>query len=1150
MANDDYDTYRIYYQAQLESDYAMASLYLWNDNACGALKMPSAEANDWAVGLKPTGVDPKGVYWEVQANDHPTQCINFIPRINGVKPLGEFDAKLDLTATGAQQSVYTQQGVAAVYPELIPLSEVMGERARVYFNAPDIDPSSLTLHLWNDEQCDQYAGENTTWPGNPVSGVSDTYGAYWDVPVVGGEGCFHFIPNNKSVGDFQTADLQFKSSKVSQAGNIVMVFKGTDKTYYQPLTEAPVSKAELTGASAIFVDDKVIAVPAMDATSLSLYFSSTGGMTFDEQKQAVRNSETSIDAVGTSRTVWQISAPHLKSKFVGFDLGIDKPTLKKLAKGQLFAVAEDTNGVLLVTEVQSAKLLDALYAREAAKLDYGAQITQQGTGFRLWAPTAQQVVLKHYSDDKQEQASIPMTLDEKSGAWHVDTGLSHGDYYRYEITLYHPSSKEIETYEVTDPYSLSLSTNSAFSQVVDLTHASLKPDGWDALQAPHSQANAADFVLYEAHIRDFSALDASTASEHRGKYLAFAQPNTAPVKHLKSLSEVGVSHLHLLPAFDIATINEDALQIIDVDDQFSHLCTQNPEILTDRELSPFCKSDSSIADVLQQLQASDSINNPIVQRLHNWIRNSDSFNWGYDPYHYTVPEGSYSSNAEGMQRIIEFREMVMAIKNDIGMNVVMDVVYNHTNAQGLESKSVLDKVVPWYYHRLNEFSGAVEKSTCCANTAPEHRMFAKLIDDSIQTWVGDYKIDAFRWDLMGHHPLSQMKRTLTAAQQINPEVYFYGEGWNFGEVENDQRFKQATQSNLAGTGIGSFSDRLRDAVRGGGPFDESQTIRRRQGFGNGAYVLPNELNQQDDATKQEALHLADLVRLGMAGNLAQFSFIDSNDALVLGKDVDYNGVPAGYAKDAWEIQNYVSKHDNQSLWDNHQYKIPFTVDAETRVRMQAVSLATVMLGQGVPFVHMGSELLRSKSMERDSYDSGDWYNRVDFTMQSNNWNKGLPREDKDGKNWSLITEVIEQSGAHAVPTANQIANMDDYFKELSALRQSSALYRLGKGEVINQRVSFHNTGSQQKPGLIVMKIDNDDSLHDALLDSERKGIVVVINASPKAVKGFARLDMAEYQLSTLQTHDRSLATNEGTRAKVVDGELSVGPWTVSVFERF
>ncbi len=132
----------------------------------------------------------------------------------------------------------------------------------------------------------------------------------------------------------------------------------------------------------------------------------------------------------------------------------------------------------------------------------------------------------------------------------------------------------------------------------------------------------------------------------------------------------------------------------------------------------------------------------------------DGFNWGYDPFHYTTPEGSYATNPDGPTRIVEFREMVQAL-NQMGLRVVMDVVYNHTNAAGQDDKSVLDRIVPGYYHRLND-TGQVETSTCCQNTASEHNMMEKLMVDSLLTWATEYKVDAFRFDLMGHHSLANM----------------------------------------------------------------------------------------------------------------------------------------------------------------------------------------------------------------------------------------------------------------------------------------------------------------------------------------------------------------------------------------------------------
>lgn len=357
------------------------------------------------------------------------------------------------------------------------------------------------------------------------------------------------------------------------------------------------------------------------------------------------------------------------------------------------------------------------------------------------------------------------------------------------------------------------------------------------------------------------------------------------------------------------------------------------------------------------------------------------------------------------------------------MNVIMDVVYNHTNAAGPSDRtSVLDKIVPWYYQRLNESSGSVESATCCSDSSPEHRMFAKLIEDSMVVWSRDYKIDAFRFDLMGYHPKAQILAAREKVKAVNPSVYFFGEGWNSGQ---EDRFEIASQINLKGTGIGTFSDRLRDAVRGGGPFDEKEALRQNQGLGNGAGVLANEQTQLSEDT---ARHLADLTRLGMAGNLAEFLLIDKDGNVKKGSDIDYNGAIGGYASDPTEIVNYVSKHDNQALWDIISYKAATEGDLSARVRMQAVSLATTLLGQGLAFDQQGSELLRSKSFTRDSYDSGDWYNRVDYSYQDNNFNVGMPRQSVDGINYEIISLV---KGAVAAPGNAEITQMTGFYQELT-----------------------------------------------------------------------------------------------------------------------
>nr|WP_201354844.1 pullulanase-type alpha-1,6-glucosidase [Aeromonas hydrophila] len=998
--------------------------------------------------------------------------------------------------------------------------------------------ANYSLHLWNNDACSATAesGLNAGWDDKVnTPAAADGFGPSWVVPLSKLEGCINFIARNGDLANLTGSDMKVVFS--DHPDRTVAIVAGKNEIFGSR-AEAFTAAFGVAGASAHLIDgNTLIWQGGKDKPHVRLYYTESG--TIKANAEGVFDFPY-ITLAPTSLTAeQQAKYPHLKDA-AAFALPAGKD-LKPLLKGELVAIGTDADGILQgATLVQSAGALDALYSEAATKLTYGAVVEGGNVTFRLWAPTAKSVKLALFDGQHKPLGERTMTLDEASGSWSVQGGSELvGKFYRYDIQVYHPVSRKLESYQVTDPYSLSLAMNSEFSQVVDLNDPALKPEGWDSLKAPHSQQNPADITIYEAHVRDLTGNDDSTPAEHRGKFLGLTDTDTAPVKHLQALAKSGVSHLHLLPVFDIATVNEDPAKVANISDDFGKLCQVNPEVQNSK-FAGYCSSGQTIEAVLGDLQGSDSKENPQVQELYGYLRGVDSFNWGYDPYHYTTPEGSYATNAEGSQRILEFREMVKAIKQNIGMNVVMDVVYNHTNEAGLGPKSVLDKIVPWYYQRLNPETGSVENSTCCSNTAPEHAMFAKLMDDSLVTWARDYKIDAFRFDLMGHHPKDQMVQALAAVKKVNPEMYFYGEGWNFGEVQDDKRFVQATQKHLAGTGIGSFSDRLRDAVRGGSPFDGGDTIRKTQGFGNGALVDANEMDGVDRAT---ALHQADLVRLGMAGNLKDFILTDKDGMPKKGSDIDYNGQPAGYAQDPTEIQNYVDKHDNQTLFDNLIYKAPQGADL---VRMQGVSLATAMLGQGIPFTHAGVELLRSKSMERDSYDSGDWYNRVDYTLADNNFDKGLPRKDKDGDNYPLIEKVL---GKHVKPSGADMATMMGFYQELAELRQSSRLLRLGSGAEVIKRVDFRNTGPDQEAGLIVMTVD-DGVNAGADLDPAIDGLVVMINATnaSQSISDFRDgndqpIDLTSLQLSPAHHGGESIARD----AAVNGGTLTLGAWSAAVF---
>ncbi|MGL4715294.1 MAG: pullulanase-associated domain-containing protein, partial [Aeromonas sp.] len=536
-----------------------------------------------------------------------------------------------------------------------------------------------SLHLWNNDACSDIAesGLNASWDDqSKTPEQADEFGPAWVVPLAKAEKCINFIARNGDKANLTGADM--KVDFTEHADRTIAIVAGKSEIFPD---RASAFKAAfgVAGASAHLIDgNTLIWAGGGDHPWVRLYATSEGKV------EANENGEFVFPFINLSKTELsdeqKAKYPHLKDR-QAFKLPAGKD-LKPLLKGELVAMAVNDDGLLQgATLVQSAGLLDALYAEEAAKLSYGAVVEGGKVTFRLWAPTATKVALALYDENKKAVETRAMTFDDASGSWSVEGGSDLvGKYYRYAMEVYHPLSREIAKHEVTDPYALSLAMNSEFSQVVDLNDDDLKPAGWDDLEAPHSQKSSADLakmVIYEAHIRDLTGNDESTDAEKRGKFVGLTQPDSVPVNHLKALAKEGVSHLHLLPVFDIATVNEDPAMVANISDPFSKLCEVNPAV-KDSPYAANCSSDDTIADVLATLDPRSEA----VQDLHSYIRGHDSFNWGYDPFHYTVPEGSYATDADGTTRIKEFREMVMAIKNDIGMNVVMDVVYNHTNEAG------------------------------------------------------------------------------------------------------------------------------------------------------------------------------------------------------------------------------------------------------------------------------------------------------------------------------------------------------------------------------------------------------------------------------------------------------------------------------------
>jgi pullulanase len=737
----------------------------------------------------------------------------------------------------------------------------------------------------------------------------------------------------------------------------------------------------------------------------------------------------------------------------------DMAQIRKALKGQIAILARDQQGkVVEVTGVQIPGVLDALYSYDGP---LGVTFDGSVPTLRVWAPTAISVTLHRFADSTTEEVEkLPMTWDEDSGVWSV-TGEAHwkDSYYLYEVVVFVPSTGKIETNLVTDPYSFSLSTNSKRSQIVNLADASLEPEDWSKLMKPAIDAPE-DIVIYELHVRDFSISDLSIPEALRGTYLAFTVQDSNGMQHLSSLAEAGLTHIHLLPIFDIASVNEDKSTWQSVDEEA--LAALPPD------------SD-------QQALATAAINGV------------DGFNWGYDPLHYTTPEGGYATDPDGTARILEFRSMVQAL-NTSGLRVVMDVVYNHTNASGQDEKSVLDRIVPGYYHRLDE-NGQVETSTCCQNTATEHAMMRKLMVDSVVTWATAYKVDGFRFDLMGHHMLEDMVAVREALDALTlrrdgvdgKSIYVYGEGWDFGEVAENARGTNASQLNIGGTGIGVFNDRLRDGARGGNPFDDP----REQGFVTGLYTATSAFPQGEPEDQKATLFAqTDWIRLGLAGNLSEYEIVRSNGDLVSGRLVLYKGPAAAYTLDPQENVVYVSAHDNETLFDAIQLKAPAEATLEDRVRMNNLAISLVMFSQGVPFFHAGDDLLRSKSLNRNSYDSGDWFNKLDWTYETNNWGVGLPPEGQD--NWEIFRPLL--ANPEIAPTKAEITFASTVFREFLQIRKSASLFRLQTAEEVRDSVAFLNTGPDQIPGLIVMHLTD---AHKR--DKNFSEVVVLFNANPGEV---------------------------------------------------
>ncbi|WP_026888456.1 type I pullulanase [Clostridium beijerinckii] len=386
--------------------------------------------------------------------------------------------------------------------------------------------------------------------------------------------------------------------------------------------------------------------------------------------------------------------------------------------------------------------------------DLGAEYSKDSTKFIVWAPNANNVRLALFGKDEKNYTNAPEEILDMNrgmqGTWSIEVKRDlDGEFYNYLITN---SGNERE---VVDPYAKALGVNGNRGMVIDLEKTDPIDFGKD--RKPELSC-ATGAVIYEVHVRDFSINENSGISlNKKGKYTAFCEHvTTIPGKYEKTgidyLVELGITHVHLLPAFDYETVDESKLDM-------------------------------------------------------------PQYNWGYDPKNYFAPEGSYSTNPfSGEKRINEFKEMVKSIHQS-GLRVVMDMVYNHTYKS---HESNLNLAVPGYYYRQDQNGNFSNGSGCGNELASERYMVRKLIVDSVIYWAKEYHVDGFRFDLMGLHDIETMKQIRTELDKIDKSILMYGEGWTGGwtPLSSEESSVKQNVVKFDKMQIAAFSDDTRDSVKG------------------------------------------------------------------------------------------------------------------------------------------------------------------------------------------------------------------------------------------------------------------------------------------------------------------------------------------------
>lgn len=506
--------------------------------------------------------------------------------------------------------------------------------------------------------------------------------------------------------------------------------------------------------------------------------------------------------------------------------------------------------------------------------ELGALYTAEETTFRVWSPVSRRIELNIYLDGDGDAPPV-LQVPMTKGDKGVFTHTLAGDQapLYYTYTVYNYQYPDGR--EIVDPYAKSAGLSGIRGQIVDF--AATNPPGWENVRP--IAYDPKELVVWETHVADLTSSKSWTGTErNRRRYLGMCESGT-------SYTQDGVT---VKTGFDhIVELGVNAVQILPFFDQ--------------------ANDEGKLA-----------------------------FNWGYNPLNYNVLEGSYSSDPrDGYARVREFKQLVQAF-NEAGINIIMDVVYNHVNAA---EGSNFDVLMPGYYFRYTDTGAASNGSGCGNETASEHSMYRKFMIDSALFFAAEYKIAGYRFDLMGVHDIDTMNALAAALKERNPHIVVYGEPWTGGAVALDAE-RQAVQRNaLSLNGIGQFNDQMRDALIRGGLSADAEL---------GWVTNTADVNEQD----------VEKILYGLGG-------VTFAENVII--------------RDPNQTVNYVTCHDNYTLYD--RIMAAGIGDAETARRMAMLANAVVLSSNGTAFMLAGEEFLRTKGGSDNSYNASYEVNELDYALK-------------------------------------------------------------------------------------------------------------------------------------------------------------------------